>query len=94
MKNILTSAEAVYIIDLDKATLVPHRDDRLDLGNLSRLNRSVVKLMGSRGLVTRTDKLRFLRRYLGGREKLKELSRLCSQGLWFHRLWWSLTGQA
>ena len=94
MKNILLSGTSVYIIDLDKARLVDHRDGRLDMTNLARLNRSVVKLLGTRGAVTRTDKLRFLRRYLGGRERIKELSQLCAQGLWFHRLWWSLSGQA
>jgi hypothetical protein len=94
MKNILMSGTSVYIIDLDKATLAPRRDERLDMMNLSRLNRSVVKLLGTRGFVSRTDKLRFLRRYLGGRDRIKELSQVCAQGLWFHRLWWSMTGQA
>ena len=94
LKNILLSGTAVYIIDLDKARIVDHRDGRLDMTNLARLNRSVVKLLGTRGAVTRTDKLRFLRRYLGGRDRIKELSQLCAQGLWVHRLWWSLSGQA
>jgi hypothetical protein len=62
--------------------------------NLSRLNRSIVKLLGTHGTITRTDKLRFLRRYLGGTDRIKELSQVCAQGLWFHRLWWSLSGQA
>ena len=93
MKNILMSGSSIFIVDLDKATLVPKRDGRLDMMNLARLNRSVVKLLGTRGAVSRTDKLRFLRRYLGSRERIKELSQLCAQGLWFHRLWWSLTGQ-
>ena len=94
MKNILMSGSSVYIIDLDKAMLSSTRDERLDMMNLSRLNRSVVKLLGPRGFVSRTDKLRFLRRYLGGRNRIKELSQVCAQGLWFHRLWWSMTGQA
>lgn len=94
MKNILLSGNSVFIIDLDKAILAPRRSGRMDVMNLSRLNRSVVKLLGTRGAVTRTDKLRFLRRYLGGRERIKELSQLCAQGLWFHRLWWSVSGQA
>jgi len=93
MKNILMSGQSVYIIDLDKAMLAKRRDERLDVMNLSRLNRSVVKLLGPRGFVTRTDKLRFLRRYLGGRGRIKELSQVCAQGLWFHRLWWSVSGQ-
>ena len=94
MKNILMSGDACYIIDLDKAMLAPKRDEQFDMRNLARLNRSIVKLLGTRGFVTRTDKLRFLRRYLGGRDRIKELSQLCAQGLWFHRLWWSLSGQA
>lgn len=94
MKNILKSGEAIYIIDLDKAMLTTKRDERLDMMNLSRLNRSIVKLLGTKGFVSRTDKLRFLRRYLGGRDRIKELSQVCAQGLWFHRLWWSMTGQA
>ncbi|HZE96594.1 MAG TPA: lipopolysaccharide kinase InaA family protein [Planctomycetota bacterium] len=94
MKNILVTGSSVHIIDLDKATLAPRRAERLDMMNLSRLNRSIVKLLGTRGFVSRTDKLRFLRRYLGGRDRIKELSQVCAQGLWFHRLWWSMTGQA
>jgi hypothetical protein len=94
MKNILLSGKAVYIIDLDKAMLAAGRNERLDMMNLSRLNRSIVKLLGTHGTITRTDKLRFLRRYLGGTDRIKELSQVCAQGLWFHRLWWSLSGQA
>jgi hypothetical protein len=94
MKNILVAGPSIYIIDLDKARLEGHRDGRLDVANLSRLNRSIVKLFGGGAPITRTDKIRFLRRYLGGRERVKELSTLCSQGLWAHRLWWSLSGQS
>lgn len=94
LKNILLSGPDVYIIDLDKAVLAGRRAEALDVMNLARLNRSVEKLLGGRGFVTRADKLRFLRRYLGGRARLKELARLCDGGLWLHRLWWSLTGQA
>jgi len=94
LKNILLSGSDVYIIDLDKATLTARRTDALDVMNLSRLNRSVEKLLGGRGSVTRADKLRFLRRYLGGRERVKELARKCASGLGLHRLWWAFTGQA
>lgn len=94
MKNILVAGDKIFIIDLDKARMSERRDERQDVDNLSRLNRSVVKLFGGDGAVTRTDKLRFLRRYLGGRDRVKELSGLCSQGLWAHRLWWTLSGQA
>jgi tRNA A-37 threonylcarbamoyl transferase component Bud32 len=94
LKNILLSGSDVYIIDLDKATLSGRRSDALDVMNLSRLNRSVEKLLGGRGSVTRVDKIRFLRRYLRGRDRLKDIARRCASGLGFHRLWWSVTGQA
>ena len=89
-----TDREAFHPEAFDKAMLASGRNERLDMMNLSRLNRSIVKLLGTRGTVTRTDKLRFLRRYLGGTDRIKELSQVCAQGLWFHRLWWSLSGQA
>lgn len=94
LKNILLSGSDVYIIDLDKARMPGRPEERMAVENLSRLNRSVEKLLGRRGTVTRADKLRFLRRYLGGRERIREWSRRCAAGLWFHRLWWSVTGQA
>ena len=94
MKNILVTAEAVYIIYLEKARMRSGRYEDEDVANLSRLNRSIVKLFGVNGAITRTDKIRFLLRYLGGRERVKELSRLCAQGLWAHRLWWTLSGQS
>ena len=94
MKNILLSGEDVFIIDLDKATMTPAPDERLAVRNLARLNRSVVKLFGGKGNVTRTDKLRFLRRYLGGPERVREMAQVCGSGLWVHRLWWALSGQA
>jgi tRNA A-37 threonylcarbamoyl transferase component Bud32 len=102
MKNILLSGSSVYVIDLDKAILRPGRDESLAVMNLARLNRSIEKLFGRGGAITRADKLRFLRRYLGGRlpapetprDRIKELARVCAHGLWAHRLWWALSGQA
>jgi hypothetical protein len=94
LKNILMGRDGIFIIDLDKAHIATGREEARDVTNLSRLNRSVVKLFGKRGPVTRTDKLRFLRCYLGGSERLAEFSRLCAQGLWAHRLWWSLSGRS
>lgn len=93
LKNIVRSGGSVYIIDLDKATLAARREQEMDTANLSRLNRSVEKLQQGRGWVSRADKLRFLRCYLGGSRRLKELSRICANGLWMHRLWWALSGQ-
>lgn len=94
LQNILSDGKEVHIIDLDKAVLRPGREERWDLRNLSRLNRSLEKLFGPRGGVSRTDRLRFLRRYLGGRERLRDIARACSSGLWIHRLWWTLTRPA
>lgn len=93
LKNILINPSGVYIIDLDKARLAGGRVESLDVMNLSRLNRSVEKCLGHSRLVSRVDKLRFLRRYLGGTDRLKELALVCGSGLWFHRVWWLLTGR-
>lgn len=94
IKNILIGAAGdpatVYLIDLDRARMRDVRDPGLDFANLARLNRSVEKWLGGR--VTKTDKLRFLLRYLGGRAEVRRVSRRCGAGLWVHRLWWALTG--
>lgn len=90
IKNILLAGRDVYLIDLDRAILRDGREASLDFRNLSRLNRSVEKWLGRR--ITRTDKLRFLLRYLGGRDRVRDVSRRCDSGLWIHRLWWSITG--
>lgn len=92
LKNVLVAGPSVYILDLDKARLPGRREPALDVANLSRLNRSVEKLFGGRGPITRTDKLRFLRRYLGTRDGLREFSVRCGAGMWKHRLWWAVTG--
>ena len=93
LKNILASGPSVYIVDLDKAYLKGRRLPAFDVMNLSRLNRSFEKLLGRKGCVTRSEKLRFLRRYLAGSRSVKDVARLCTSGLWAHRLWWSLSGQ-
>lgn len=94
MKNILLSGEDVYIIDLDKAAMADPPDEARAVRNLARLNRSVVKLFGRAGPVTGADKLRFLRRYLRGRERVREMAQVCGSGLWLHRVWWALGGRA
>ena len=58
-------------------------------GGIAGLAASIYLARGGR-TVTLFEK----RRYLGGRNRIKELSQVCAQGLWFHRLWWSMTGQA
>ncbi len=94
LKNILRNGSGIFLVDFDKALAVRRRRPLLGLRNLSRLNRSVEKLQRRRGWVTLADKLRFLRRYLGGRERLKETARFCQGGLGFHRLWWLLSGRS
>lgn len=93
IRNILLSdsegRSTVYLIDLDRAVVRDAREQALDFRNLARLNRSVEKWLGNQ--VTKTDKVRFLMRYLGGRDRLQEVARRCGAGLWLHRLWWSLT---
>jgi 3-deoxy-D-manno-octulosonic acid kinase len=90
IRNILVAGPQVYVIDFDRGRLRGGRDVRDDVENLARLNRSIEKLPGLGGLITRTDKLRFLRRYLGGTEGLADFARRCAEGLWLHRLGWAL----
>lgn len=93
--NIVLDDEGeVHVIDFDKAHLVESMDRGRETKMLSRLNRSVEKTLGSMNCVTRADKLRLVRRCRGPQEALRELCDRCSSGLWVHRLWWSVTGQA
>ncbi len=94
LKNLLLDEGQVRVIDLDKAS---HRDPLPPTAieaNLLRLDRSVVKLNRRGARVSRTDRLRFLREYFGGRmpergELLRLLKRQ-SRALMLHRAGWSL----
>ncbi len=90
VKNILLSGFDVFFVDFDKASLKPRRVEAMDVRNLARLNRSAEKCLVGRRLVTRTDRLRFLRDYLGNPMRLKEWARRCVSGLWVHRLKWAI----
>ncbi|MBI2933662.1 MAG: hypothetical protein HYY16_18620 [Planctomycetes bacterium] len=97
LKNILVNGLEnglhIHFIDFDRARFEAARRSDLDVGNLSRLNRSVEKLFATTGAITRTDKMRFLLAYAGGRDEARRLARRCGRSLWLHRLWWRITGQ-
>lgn len=82
----------IHFIDFDGSRFEPRREGALAQANLDRLNRSVVKLFAPGGPITRTDKMRFLLSYAGGRDEARRLARACGRRLWMHRLWWWLTG--
>ena len=111
LKNILAKVDdgcKVYIIDLDKSELRSATaggglsiEQRMD--NILRLDRSVEKFgewKPGPGLVTRADRLRFLRDYLRGCtaegvtdfSDWKVLARKYATRHVVHRLWWRLLG--
>lgn len=110
LKNILlkkNEINKVYIIDLDKSELCPNAtgaglliDQRM--GNILRLDRSVEKFMAWRPdlrLITRADRLRFLKLYLeepGSREvrNWKAVARRYATHHRAHRFWWKLLKRA
>lgn len=81
---------SLHIIDFDRATLIhPLKSDKW-LGNLLRLDRSVEK-WAAKGLpITRTDRLRFLKSYLGGEEKGKASVRKYLKGYPLRRMRYKL----
>lgn len=90
VKNILLRGREVFLVDLDRARTRPAREPAMDESNLARLNRSVEKRLA--GVVSRLDRLRFLRAYALDRAEIPGLARRCASGLWFHRLWWAIAG--
>lgn len=108
LKNILVKTDntlKVYIIDLDKSELYADVsigglsvERRMD--NILRLDRSVEKFKEWRPdlkLITRADRLRFLREYMreyaaGEGGDWKALARKYATHHATHRLWWRLLG--
>ncbi len=80
-----------YIIDLDKAVTLGSPDGHKGKSVLARLTRSVEKMNLS---LSRADRIRFLRAYLGKSKGIKSLSKACSRKLWIHRWGWVLFGEA
>jgi tRNA A-37 threonylcarbamoyl transferase component Bud32 len=89
----LPSGIKVYIIDLDKSTILERLSMTKRMDNLLRLERSVEKFKAWQncpGLISKTDKLRFLRAYLGEEGDWKPLVRRFATGHALHRFWWRL----
>lgn len=100
----LPSGLKVYIIDLDKSMLFEELSFRQRAENLLRLDRSVEKFKAWRprkglkdqrfkglkgtGLLTRTDKLRFLKKYFDNKDDYKAFLRSNATHHTWHRLWW------
>ncbi|MFN3466435.1 MAG: lipopolysaccharide kinase InaA family protein [Candidatus Brocadiales bacterium] len=102
LKNILITREApfkAYIIDLDRSSLHEFLPLAQRIKNLVRLDRSVEKFIAVVAyrnmplrLITRRDKLRFLRDYEDGNPIWKEVARGLNPGHTFHRWWWRVLG--
>ncbi len=96
LNNVLLTANQngrqMYFVDFDGAHIATEQSDRRMRANLSRLNRFVEKWLAPRGLITLTDKMRFLLAYAGDRARARELARRCGSVHWRHRLWWSMIG--
>lgn len=110
LKNILVKRAApqkVYIIDLDKSDCIDGADGGLSIeqrmSNIMRLDRSVEKFVRWRPdpkLITKTDRLRFLKEYTSVctdgdnadtfENEWKALARRYAGRHAVHRLWWRL----
>ncbi len=101
LKNLLLQRKEagtpeVYVIDFDRATQSALLSNAERLSNLSRLARSVRKILVARALLTAWDRIRFLREYLRGMDPDGALlrawaRRLAASGA-SHEAWWLLTG--
>ena len=108
LKNILVQSHAgggvnVYIIDLDKSKQYEKISLQRRMKNLMRLDRSVVKLrrkkrdvFGKKFPVSKTDRIRFLKKYIELDSEAVKPLRYYIQSYnnthAFHRLWWRMGG--
>ncbi len=110
LKNILVQSDAggsvnVYIIDLDKSKQYEKISFQKRMKNIMRLDRSVVKMrrnnkdMFSKTFpfpVSETDRIRFLKKYVGLNNKsikpLRYYIKSYSKTHALHKLWWSMVG--
>ena len=108
LKNILVQSDAggrvnVYIIDLDKSKQYEKISFQRRMKNIMRLNRSVAKLrrknrdvFRKKFPVSKTDRIRFLKKYIElDSESVKPLRyyiQSYNNTHAFHRLWWRVGG--
>jgi hypothetical protein len=89
------SLPRIWILDLDRARIVPDLDRAVRWGSLARLYRYVLRREGSRGpAISRTDWARFLVAYEPDRSKRKACARAIrkdhARSLPWHALGWRL----
>lgn len=86
--NILAAGSEVVLLDLDRCGLGMTPGRRI--GNLARLYRSVVKSPSLARLVSRTDRLRFLRLYEEAATAVgvRPTHRACERTVWWHSWTW------
>lgn len=85
--NLVLSDGYVHIVDLDLALSLPSRRVEEDARNLARLHRSEVKHLNR---LSRAEKLRFLREYLGGSWCLRDMALRAGGTLWLHKFAWAI----
>lgn len=89
-------AVQAFVVDLDKARIIPSVPARLRAENMLRLYRSLEKQGFAGSPVGRRDRMMFVRAYgFGDRSMVRELAkhlRRGARGLWLHRLAWGLSG--
>ncbi|MBI4712734.1 MAG: hypothetical protein HY762_05470 [Planctomycetes bacterium] len=89
LRNILINGNTAYLIDFDKAKYYKQLSLAQKVGNLIRINRSLLKLklFG----VTATDKIRFLKEYFGGEwpsAPKENIIKDCIRNANLHQWWW------
>jgi len=93
-RHCLTERTAAYVLDFDRARLVSGLGERLRRRNLRRLVRSLRKVRPVGDRFSLRDAVRFLREYLGTRDRsvIAAWLRALARPARGHRLWWALTG--
>lgn len=96
LKNIFMSGEPqkrnFYLLDFDKAHIVPNMTPQQRRKNLQRFHRYLEKYFGGIGIFTRSDRMEFLKSYFGSGQAAREFARLNGKNferhVSCHRLLW------